>query len=44
MGLNNTFPSGYGTYTEMKEINCLSKDNIVNEIEKLYERKKELKG
>jgi len=44
MGLNNTFPSGYGTYTEMKKINCLSKDNIVNEIEKLYERKKELKG
>lgn len=40
MGLDNAFPSGYGTYTEMKETNSLSKNNIVNEIKKLYQRKK----
>lgn len=39
MGLNNTFPSGYGTYQEMKEINKLSKENIIEEVRTLYERK-----
>jgi transketolase len=45
MGLDNVFPSGYGTYGEMKEINGLSKDDIVNQVKNIYQRKKiELKG
>lgn len=31
LGLNNTFPSGYGTYDEMKETNGLSQKDIVRE-------------
>lgn len=30
LGLDNCFPCGYGTYDEMKEMNGLSMDNIVN--------------
>lgn len=38
LGLNNVFPSGYGTYDEMKEINFLSKKNILEEAKKLYQK------
>ncbi len=31
LGLNNVFPSGYGTYDEMKEMNGLSQKDIVRE-------------
>ena len=36
LGLNNIFPSGYGTYDEMKEMNLLSKKNILEEAKRLY--------
>lgn len=39
MGLNGVFPSGYGTYDEMKEMNGLSKDHIITETKILYENK-----
>lgn len=38
LGLNNVFPSGYGTYDEMKEVNFLSKKNISEEAKKLYQK------
>lgn len=31
LGLNNVFPSGYGTYDDMKQINGLSEKDIVRE-------------
>lgn len=42
LGLNNVFPTGYGTYDEMKEINGLSKAHIIKEAEIIYENKKVL--
>lgn len=39
LGLNDVFPSGYGTYDEMKEINGLSKNHIIKEAKLLYENK-----
>lgn len=39
LGLNNVFPSGYGTYQEMKEINGLSQKDIAREAKALYECK-----
>jgi len=36
LGLDNSFPSGYGTYDEMKEVNLLSRKNILEEAKKLY--------
>lgn len=38
LGLNCVFPSGYGTYQEMKEINGLSKADIVMTVQNLLER------
>ncbi len=35
LGLNGVFPAGYGTYQEMKEMNGLSKDDIVREAKRL---------
>ncbi|UCD14959.1 MAG: transketolase [Candidatus Omnitrophota bacterium] len=43
LGLDD-FPSGYGTYQEMKEINGLSKEDITGEIKTLYEAKKDKKS
>ncbi|QWR77153.1 transketolase family protein [Candidatus Magnetomonas plexicatena] len=40
MGLNDTFPVGYGTYDEMRKINGLDKDSIVNEAKTLIHRGK----
>ena len=42
MGLDNTFPCGYGSYDDMKEINHLAKGDITSEIKALYESKKEI--
>jgi transketolase len=39
MGLSD-FPTGYGSYQDMKELNGLSKQDICREIRALYERKK----
>ena len=39
LGLNDVFPSGYGTYQQMKERNGLSKNDIVKQAKKLYEKK-----
>jgi transketolase len=39
LGLENSFPSGYGTYDEMKEINGLSKKDIVREAQGIYKIK-----
>jgi len=44
LGLNNVFPSGYGTYDEMKEINGLSKSHIVKEAKLIYENKAKKKA
>lgn len=41
LGLNDTFPIGYGSYQEMKELNGLSKKDIAREIRVLYESKQE---
>jgi transketolase len=41
MGLNNTFPLGYGSYQDMKEINGLSKRDIVREAKLLLVTKKD---
>ncbi len=38
LGLNNVFPSGYGSYDEMKEANFLSKKDILEEARKLYQK------
>jgi hypothetical protein len=43
LGLNGVFPYGYGSYDEMKEMNGLSKEDIVRETKKLVESKKSLK-
>jgi len=43
MGLKGVFPSSYGSYQEMKEINGLSLKHIVEEAESLYRDKKEKK-
>jgi len=43
LGLKGVFPCGYGSYDEMKEINGLSKDDIVKEAKSLIERKISLK-
>lgn len=40
MGLEDTFPSGYGSFQDMKEMNGLSKKDIVREIKALHEDKK----
>lgn len=37
LGLNCTFPCGYGTYQEMKELNGLAKTDIVNTVKYLLE-------
>jgi len=39
MGLDNTFASGYGTYKDMKEVNHLSKEDILEEITMLCEKR-----
>lgn len=39
LGLNDVFPSGYGTYDEMKETNGLSKNHIIKEIKNLFKSK-----
>ncbi|MBU1121412.1 MAG: transketolase [Candidatus Omnitrophica bacterium] len=39
MGLNDKFAQGYGSYKEMKEMNGLSKEDIVREAKMLYEKK-----
>lgn len=41
LGLKSEFPSGYGTYQDMKEMNGLSQGNITKEIKNLYESKKQ---
>ncbi|MFH1318976.1 MAG: transketolase C-terminal domain-containing protein [Candidatus Omnitrophota bacterium] len=43
MGLKGVFPSGYGSYQEMKEMNGLSCGHIVEETESLCRDKKERK-
>jgi transketolase len=40
LGLNGVFPSGYGSYDEMKAMNGLSKDDIAREAIALFEGKK----
>ncbi|MFC1570449.1 transketolase family protein [Candidatus Omnitrophota bacterium] len=40
MGLEDAFPSGYGSFDDMKEMNGLSKKDIVREIKALCEAKK----
>jgi len=37
LGLNNAFPAGYGDYDEMKEMNHLSKKDIVKAVKDLLE-------
>ena len=37
LGLNGTFASGYGSYEEMKEMNALSKKDIVRGAKYIYE-------
>lgn len=39
LGLRGVFPAGYGTYQDMKEINGLSKNDIVREAKLLCESK-----
>lgn len=39
LGLKNVFPSGYGTYDEMKEANGLSKNHIIKEAKNICETK-----
>lgn len=39
LGLNNIFPLGYGTYDEMKKMNGLSKNDIVNAVKSMYKNK-----
>lgn len=41
LGLKGVFPSGYGSYQDMKEINGLSSKDIIKEAKILYESKKE---
>lgn len=40
LGLNNTFPLGYGSYQDMKEMNGLAQKDIVREAKALFENKK----
>lgn len=35
LGLNGVFPEGYGTYEEMKEMNGLSKKDIINAVKEM---------
>lgn len=42
LGLKGVFPAGYGTYQDMKEINGLSKEDIIRETKTLYESKKQI--
>jgi transketolase C-terminal domain/subunit len=39
LGLDDTFAQGYGNYQEMKELNGLSKDDIVREVNNLLKVK-----
>jgi len=41
MGLNNTFPNGYGSYEDMKQMNGLAKKHIVEQARMIYEKKGE---
>ncbi len=41
LGLNDVFPSGYGSYQDMKEMNGLSKNDIIGEVKVLFENKKD---
>jgi len=43
LGLKGVFPSGYGSYQEMKEMNGLSKKDIVREVKCLHECKNQEK-
>jgi len=43
MGLKGIFPSGYGSYQDMKEMNGLSKTDIIREVKNLHESKKRKK-
>lgn len=38
LGLNGVFPEGYGTYQEMKEMNGLSKTDIIEAVKNLLNR------
>lgn len=40
LGLRGVFASGYGSYQDMKEMNGVSKNDIIREIRALYEIKK----
>jgi transketolase len=39
MGLKNTFPMGYGSYQDMKEMNGLSGKHIIREVKKILNAK-----
>ena len=39
LGLRGVFPVGYGSYQDMKEMNGLSKEDIIREIKTLYKSK-----
>ena len=39
MGLKNTFPKGYGSYQDMKEMNGLSGKHIIREVKKILNAK-----
>lgn len=41
LGLKGVFAEGYGSYQDMKEMNSLSKKDIIRETKTLYENKKE---
>jgi len=43
LGLKGVFPSGYGSYDDMKEINGLSQEDIVKEAKILVKSRKSLK-
>lgn len=42
LGLNQTFPHGYGTYDEMKEMNGLAKEDIIKNVRLLYSQKRRI--
>ncbi|MFA5876180.1 MAG: transketolase C-terminal domain-containing protein [Candidatus Margulisiibacteriota bacterium] len=44
LGLMDTFPSSYGSYQDMKEINGLSKEYIMHAVKALLDSKKAIKG
>ncbi len=37
MGLNRIFPEGYGGYQDMKEMNGLSKEDIINQAKEIFD-------